>query len=213
MATRTGIDSQAQTKLSDELQRLVFAVELEFDTETIRLHTGGGELTIDSNTYEGVGTLLAMSDVEDNQELSSSGVTFSLSGMDTEVLGYALTENYQNRKVTMRMAFLSGGTDHVVGEFIIYSGRMTNIGITDDAIAGSTITVQTESRLMDLKRPSNYRYTQESQNYLHSGDTSLDEVSAIQDMQLMWGREGNGGTGAGGGNRGEPPYEIIPNLP
>lgn len=198
MATRPDIDAMAVQKLSEENQNLVFALKLEFDTETIRLHSGMGELTINSETYEGAGTLLSISDIEDSSELRSAGVTFALSGMNPDVLGYALSEDYQNRLATLKMAFLSGGTDHVVGTMDIYIGRMMQISITDNAESGSSIQVQTENRLVDLRRPSNYRYTKESQNYLHPNDTGLDEVAAIQDMQIFWGRAYGGGFGGGG---------------
>ena len=192
MATRPGISTQAALRLADDHQQLVFAVKLQFDTETIRLHTGAGELTIDSETYEGAGTLLSIGDIEDSADLASNGVTFSLSGMDADVLGYALTENYQNRLVTMKFGFLSGGTDHVIGSMDLYVGRMTQINIIDDPIGGSVISVQTESRLIDLRRPSNYRYTKESQNYLYPNDTALDDVASIQDIRLQWGRNSQG---------------------
>lgn len=198
MATRPGIDTSAALRLADDHQNLVFALKLDFDTETILLHTGIGQITIGSDTYEGAGTLLSISDIEDSADLKSAGVTFALSGMNADVLGYALTENYQNRIVTLKMAFLSGGTDHVLGVMDIYTGRMMQITINDNPQAGATITVQTENRLIDMRRPSNYRYTKESQNYLYPGDTSLDEVAKIQDMELLWGRGSSGGNRGGG---------------
>ncbi len=205
MATRPGIDTNAALRLAEDHQNLVFALKLDFDTATILLHTGAGELVISGETYEGAGTLLAISDIEDSADLKSAGVTFSLSGMNTEVLGYALTENYQNRIATLKMAFLSGGTDHVQGVMDIYIGRMMQININDSPTQGATISVQTENRLIDMRRPSNYRYTKESQNHLYPGDTSLDEVAKIQDMELKWGRSGSGVPGGGGGNPGDNP--------
>ena len=201
MATRPDIDAVSAQKLAEENQNIVFALKLDFDTETIRIHSGIGELTIDSEAYEGAGTLLSISDVEDSSELRSAGVTFSLSGMNPEVLGYALNESYQNRLATLKMAFLSGGTDHVVGTMTIFVGRMMQITISDSPEDGATISVQTENRLIDLRRPSNYRYTKESQNYLHPNDTSLDEVSSIQNMEILWGRAYGGGSGGGRGPR------------
>ena len=213
MATRPGIDTVAAQRLVEDHQTLVFALKLDFDTETILIHSGIGDLSIDSETYTGAGTLLAISDIEDSSDLKSSGVTFSLTGMNTDVLGYALTENYQNRIATLKMAFLSGGTDHVVGTMDIYTGRMTQITINDNAEVGTTITVQTENRLVDLRRPSNFRYTKESQNHLYPNDTSLDEVASIQNMEIFWGRKAGSTSGGGGGGGGQPggPDDNIPN--
>tara|TARA_R110000744_G_scaffold138706_6_gene249572 strand:+ start:11780 stop:12418 length:639 start_codon:yes stop_codon:yes gene_type:complete len=203
MASRAGIDAKAAVKLAEEHQNIVFAVEASFDTAIVRLHSGAGTLTINGNNYEGAGTLLAISDIEDSKELKSSGVSFNLSGMDTTLLNYALTENYQNRPIIMYMAFISGGTNHVDGVMTVYSGRMIQIRVGDSA-SGSTIAINSENRLIDLMRPSNIRYTNESQQSLYAGDTSLNEVAAIQDMKLMWGRKGINAEWGGEGNGNEP---------
>ena len=193
MATRQ-IDTKTAVKLAEDHQNIVFAIKAEFDTDDILLHTSLGDLVIDGETYEGAGELLAISEIEDSNDLSSSGVTFSITGMDSQVLGYALTENYQNRPITLLMAFLSGGTDQVVASMILYKGRMMQMSISDNP-NGSSITLQTENRLMDLRRPSNYRYTKESQVSLYANDSSLNEVAKIQDMKINWGRYNDNGAG------------------
>ena len=102
MATRQGIDTAISNRLGADEQTMFFAVKAEFDTDDIRVWTGNDDLTVDSETYTGAGSLLAISGVEEDLELKSSGLTISLSGMDTTVLNYALTENYQNRPITLR---------------------------------------------------------------------------------------------------------------
>tara|TARA_R110002126_G_scaffold287911_4_gene441023 strand:+ start:777 stop:1412 length:636 start_codon:yes stop_codon:yes gene_type:complete len=189
MASRAGIDTKTALRLSQDHQEIKFALKAEFDTDTVLIHTGLGDLVIGGETYLGAGSLLAISDIEDSKELKSAGVTFSISGMDIEVLGYALNENYQNRPISLFMAFVSGGTDDVDGYLTLYKGRMINIDISDD-VTGSNITLQTENRLLDLRRPSNIRYTRESQQYLYAGDTSLDQVTKISQMDIEWGRVG-----------------------
>ena len=192
MATRQ-IDTKTAVKLAEDHQNIVFAIKAEFDTDDILLHTSLGDLVIDGETYEGAGELLAISEIEDSNDLSSAGVTFSITGMDSQVLGYALTENYQNRPITLLMAFLSGGTDQVVASMILYKGRMMQMSISDNP-NGSSITLQTENRLMDLRRPSNYRYTKESQASLYANDSSLNEVAKNQDMKINWGRYNDNGS-------------------
>tara|TARA_R100000773_G_scaffold22815_1_gene20094 strand:+ start:4131 stop:4787 length:657 start_codon:yes stop_codon:yes gene_type:complete len=195
MASRAGIDTKTALRLAQDHQEIKFAIKAEFDTDTVRLHTGGGTLTINSENYEGAGTLLAISEIEDTKELKSSGVTFQLSGMDSTVLGFALSENYQNRPITLFMAFTSGGTNNVDGFLTLYSGRMTQADITDTS-EGATITLNTENRLIDLSRPCNLRYTNESQEHLFAGDTSLNQIHKVTQMQIFWGRSGQGGGGS-----------------
>ena len=111
--------------------------------------------------------------------------------MDADVLGYALSEDYQNRPITLFMVFTSGGTNNVDGYMTLYKGRMIQADIRDTT-NGATITLQTENRLIDLRRPSNIRYTKQSQQYLYDGDTSLDQVAKVAQMNISWGRRGTG---------------------
>jgi len=200
MATRAGIDAKAAIKLAEDHQNIIFAIKAEFDTSTLFLHSGGGDLVINSETYTGAGTLLAVSDIEDSNDLRSAGVTFQLSGMNATVLSYAVSENYQNRPITLFLAFVSGGTDHVDGVMTLYKGRMTSTQITDSPTEGVTITLVTENRLLDLDRPCNFRYTRESQVELVTGgvtDTCFDAVERLQDVDILWGRTATSGTGGG----------------
>ena len=124
MATRSGIDSSIVGKLEGDHVFVFWAVKAEFDIADVRLHTWKDELTINSETYEGAGTLLSIGDITDSTELKSDGVTVAISGMDTTVLGYALTENYQNRPITIYMGYLDGGGEKVSGVMTAFKGRM-----------------------------------------------------------------------------------------
>jgi hypothetical protein len=201
MATRQGLDASIVNRLGADEQALFFAIKAEFDTDDIRVWSGIDDLTINSETYTGAGTLLSVSNSEDNLELKSNGLVVSLSGMDTTVVNYALTENYQNRPITIFMGYVMGGTNEVAGTLTLFKGRMTSL-VINDTPDGSTVTIDAENRLVDLDRPSNLRYTKESQNFLHSGDTGFNRVASLQDKQINWGKSSQtAGGGGGGGNQ------------
>lgn len=201
MATRQGLDSSIINRLGADEQALFFAVKAEFDTDDILVWSGIDDLVIGSDTYTGAGTLLSVSNSEDNLELKSNGLVVALSGMDTTVVNYALTENYQNRPITIFMGYVMGGTNEVAGTLTLFKGRMTSL-VINDTPEGSTVTIDAENRLVDLDRPSNLRYTKESQNFLHSGDTGFNRVASLQDKQINWGKSAGGvGGGGGGGNQ------------
>ena len=205
MASRSGIDANITNRLGADQQILFFAVKAEFDTDTIRLWTGIDDITVDGETYTGAGSLLAVGDIEDTMEVKSTNCTFTLSGMDKTVLDLALSEDIQNRKITLLMGYLSGGGNVSAGEIVLFSGRMTNLTISDET-NGMTVAINAENRLVDLNRPCNLRYTQQSQQIISSGDTGFKYVMAIQDKPVEWGKSTNssttGGGGGGGGNRG-----------
>jgi hypothetical protein len=200
VATRQGLDASIVNRLGADEQALFFAVKAEFDTDNILVWSGIDDLVIGSDTYTGAGTLLSVSNSEDNLELKSNGLVVSLSGMDTTIVNYALTENYQNRPLTLFMGYVMGGTNEVAGTLTLFKGRMTSL-VINDTPEGSTVTIDAENRLVDLDRPSNLRYTKESQNFLHSGDTGFNRVASLQDKQINWGtKSATAGGGGGGGN-------------
>ncbi len=187
MATRQGLDSSIVNRLGADEQALFVAVKAEFDTDDILVWSGIDDLVINSETYTGTGSLLTISNSEDNTELKSNGIVIGLSGMDTTVVNYALTENYQNRPITVFLGYVMGGTNEVAGTLTLFKGRMTSL-VVNDTPEGSTVTVDAENRLVDLDRPSRFRYTKESQNFLHSGDTGFNRVASMQDKQINWGK-------------------------
>ena len=184
MATRQGLDASIVNRLGANEQNIFFAVKAEFDTDDILIWTGTDDLVIASETYIGAGSLLSISNVEENTELKSNGLSVGISGMDATIVNYALTETYQNRPITVFLGYQMGGTNEVAGTLTLFKGRMTSLVIVDSP-QGSTVTIDAENRLVDLDRPCNFRYTKESQNFLHSGDTSLNRVASSQDKQIV----------------------------
>ena len=200
MATRQGLDASIVNRLGADEQALFLAVKAEFDTDDIMVWSGIGNITIASESYTGAGSLLSIGTAEDSTEIKSTGMDVSISGMDTTVLNYALTENYQNRPITIFLGYLMGGTNEVAGTLTLFKGRMTTLSVNDNP-SGAGINISAENRLVDLDRPCNFRYTKESQNFLHSGDTGFNRVASLQDKEIVWGKTGYGGT-AGGGSAG-----------
>jgi hypothetical protein len=197
MATRQGLDASIVNRLGADHQAIFFAVKAEFDTDDILVWSGSDDIVINSETYTGAGQLLSIGSVEEGLELKSNGLNVSLSGMDETILNYALTENYQNRPITLYLGYVMGGTNEVAGTLTLFKGRMTSLTI-DDTPQGSRVSIDAENRLVDLDRPSNFRYTKESQNFLHDGDTGFNRVASLQDKQINWGKTSST---AGGGNR------------
>ena len=199
MATRQGVDTAISNRLGADAQIMFFAVKAEFDTDDIRVWSGTDDITVNSETYTGAGSLLSISGVEEDLELKSSGLTIAISGMDATMLDYALTENYQNRLITLFLGFQMGGSNESAGELTLFKGRMTTLTVNDTP-DGATITIDCENRLVDLERPSNLRYTLETQQFLNNGDTGFNRVQQLADKQIAWGQKQDSAYAGGRGN-------------
>lgn len=178
---------------SDEIE-VFYAVDLAFDSGNMRLWTGYGDKTISSQTYTGTGNLLTIDGLEEVSDLSARGTTLTLNGLDSTIVSYALTEEYQGRLVTIYWGVGSNTVE-------IFRGYMDKMTI-QDAGETSTISLTVESRLIALERANVRRYTRESHSavrlrkWLDDGnsgtpaaDTFFDWTTQLQDKQIVWGRE------------------------
>ena len=166
-----------------------YAVEMQFDSGTMRIWTGYGNKSIGGNTYTGTGNLLQIEGLEETSDLSAKGTTLTLNGLDSTIITYALTEDYQGR-----LAKVFWGVNGVSDVIEVFSGYMDQMTIQDEGET-STIQLTLESRLVTLERPSNRRYTAKShasvraQKDLTGDDSFFDWVVQLQDKRVPWGRE------------------------
>jgi hypothetical protein len=162
---------------------LFYAVEMLFDSGTIRLWTGYGDKTIDLQKYTGAGTLLNIDGIAEVADLNASGITISLSGISSSVISLALQENYQGR-----VAKVYFGVEGVSGVVEVFSGFMDVMTIEH---SGETmrVTLSVESKLVTLQRPNTRRYTSANHKIRYPSDTFFDHVTKLQDKEIVWGRK------------------------
>lgn len=177
------VPSSILTALSQSNVEVFYAVEILFDSGPFRVWTGYGTRTIDGESYIGAGELLAISGMEEVADLSAKSITLTLSGAVTDLVSLALQEPYQ-RRVCRVLFGVVGSTDFVQ----VFSGSLNQMTIEDSADTAS-ISVLVDSKLVELDKASNRRYTAESQRSRYSTDSFFDYVAALQDTQVAWGRE------------------------
>jgi len=175
----------APTGFSDTALEVFYAIELAFDSGTIRLWNGTYDATINGNVFTGAGGLLGISEVEETGEIAARGVSMVLSGIDPSFVSIALQENYQNRLATILFGTIENG---VTSAYTLFRGRMDVMTITEGADT-ATIEITAENRLIDLERPRNFRYTSEDQKATYPDDFGLDYVADLQDKEILWGRK------------------------
>ena len=189
------IDSGLLTALTGNSVEPYYAVELMFDTKTItgvegnpidvgplRLWTGLGNRTIGGETYIGTGALLNIAAAEEVGDLSAKGMVLTLTGLESSIISLALQEPYQRRIAKVYL-----GEQSVTPVVEIFSGFMDTMQISDEPET-ATVVLTIESKLVELERSRNWRYTDESHKARYSGDSFFSFVQDIQDQQVAWGR-------------------------
>lgn len=178
------------TELTEEAVKPFFAVKVAFPSGTLRLWTGLGDISIDSETYSGTGNFLGVSNLSETEEFKASGLELTLSGIPTSLLGTMLTDNYQGSLVTVHFGFLSEastGLSVIADPFIIFQGLSDTLELSEGAET-LTAKMKVESRLIAMEESRARRYTNEDQQISHADDTSLRFVAGLQDKEIVWGK-------------------------
>lgn len=167
--------------------RLAIMVEGQFPSGFVRLWSGYGDVVWGGNVWTGAGHLLAISTIEDTAEVVATGVTITLSGIPSSFVALAISDAQQGMPGRIWVAQLDAAGALIADPVAAFAGRLDVPQIADGA-ESCTITISYESRLMDLSRPREWRYTHESQQVLQPGDRGFEFVAGLQDREIIWGR-------------------------
>lgn len=170
-------------------RRAFVLTDAEFDSGTLRLWTGRGDLVWDANTYTGAGGILEIQVPNEIGDVRAPGSQIVLSGLDPSIIATADAENYQGRRVTIRLGFFDSAGAIVDDPDILGRGFIDVMEPTDEG-ATARIAVSIENRLAALERSNDRRWTSEDQKLRYAGDKGFDFVPALQNVEIPWGKPG-----------------------
>ena len=169
---------------ASELQPFL-AISLAFDGGTFYSWTGFGNITFGGNTYEGSGDIISISAPQETAQIQANGISVSLSSIPSSLISSALNEAYQGRTAIIYLGTLSNGSV-VADPYAIFQGQMDLMTISDGGDT-ATIKLTAESRLIDLDRSRERRFTSEDQKIEFPDDKGLEYVDDLQDKEIVWG--------------------------
>jgi len=171
--------------LAASLSPVVFAL-LDFQGGAVRVWNGLGTRSWASNNYTGVGHLGSISTIEETADIRANSVTLALSGVPSSLISTVLGDNYSGRDVKIWIGALDAAGAIVADPNLRFSGRMSNVEI-DEGPDTAVIKVLAESKLADLQRSRERRYTHEDQQIDFAGDLGLQLMPTAQSRPLYWG--------------------------
>jgi len=198
------------SEIAKDQLAVFWACDLQFDSPNeLYFWSGIGNLTLDGNTYTGAGDLLNISELRESSDIAAYGATLTLSGIPTSQIDLALSEPYQGRKAIVKFGVITGGDGYLLTEdgmileteagggilledgsithtsFTVFTGEMDqmNISYGPETV---TISLEVESRLVDLERPRIRRYTDADQRSRYPGDEAFSFVTRLQNESLEW---------------------------
>ena len=178
------IDSTLADVLSGKIADVALFAEMVFDSGTLHMWTGIGNITWDFKTFIGGGNLVGVSSFQETQELQARGLELSLSGIPEEQIAVALTENTRGRPFKMWLASVQNGV--VIGTpYRIFTGIMDSLAMKDTG-RDATLVLKVESSVIIGQRNKVRRYTAEDQSKYYPSDTGLKGINSLIDKGVTW---------------------------
>jgi len=158
-----------------QLVAMLFTVPLLYTT-------AGHSITWDGDTYVSAG----LGSIEPIQDSTGhvQQLQFSLPGISEEQIALALTEAVEGTTVHVYDALLDPDTGVVADAVLAWSGTLNVPSIEDGTSA--TVIVTAEHRGMAALRPKPSRYTNDEQQRLFPGDTSLNVDPESDAGPIAW---------------------------
>lgn len=175
--------ASAVTALSGSTLPLALLLEI-LTTPAVRLCSASVSLTIGSDTYLGQGNLGGVDQVVDTPG-GGAALRFALSGVPSDLISLALSEDVRGKVVNLRLAILDPATHAVLDSPLIWTGSVDQMIITHGTET-SSIGVTAVHRSETFRRIKPLRYTDNDQQRLYPGDTSLRYVVSQSQVQDVW---------------------------
>ena len=187
MSTRD-LSVAVEAAIQEPVVRAIFFFEAELvSSQFLRLWTGVGVRSWDGHDWTGGGNLLTISSIEESVKVSAvPGFQVSISGLPSSNISLALQSVRQGLPGRLLMGVVDEDNVLLSDPYVMKEGRFDVIVIDDDGVT-CTIQVTYESRMIDLNRTRERRYTNEDQHIDFPDDDGFEYVPSIQDMQLIWG--------------------------
>jgi hypothetical protein len=163
---------------------LCWLLDVQLASGTAHVWTSIGSLNWNGNTYQGVGSFGAVGDISESSDVKAPGTVVQLSGIDPTLLPDCLTDIQQGAPATVWLGLFSAGA--IVATYPAFAGTVDKAPI-GMGVETATIQLNLETRMTNLQRATNRRYTMADQRLYYSGDIGFSWVEIQNDIALLWG--------------------------
>ena len=167
-------------------------VEIYLINETLRLNTGGFDITSSGNTYTAQGDFMGFSTVSEDFDIKVGKFSIYLSAIGNSYVSKFVDQDFEGRRVVIRKAFLDFDpmTLTIINDpIVIFDGQIYNVSIVESRNSAS-ITVDCSTLWADFERTAG-RKTNNGSNWLYQGSNSdlcFEKSGFVGATEFLWGR-------------------------
>lgn len=181
------ISSQMIAALQSNILRPAIFVEATFASGPLYLWSGWQPITWNGQTWQPLGSFGSVSMIEEASTVESKGMALELNGIDPNLLADVVDEFQLAVPAIVYLGLFDASGNLIPDPITAFSGRMDQPTLSV-AADSAKITINCESRLLDMNVAAEQRYTNETQQFFFPNDLGMSFVSAIQDITVYWGR-------------------------
>ena len=174
-----------KNEIDNDVIRPRLLIKATFNSGTIYVWNGLGDLSWGGDTYSGLGELLSISDVVESTEIKVENLTITFSALSAAYKALALTEVDLKNSVTIYLALITSAGAVVADPETIFVGNMDEVRLKENGQT-AVFDLVVNNRLIETQSSKERRYTNQDQQSIHPTDTGFRHmVNAIK--QSKWG--------------------------
>ncbi len=166
--------------------RPIILFEGVFKTSTLRIWNGYGDLSWNTYTWLGNGWLQGIEQGEESIEVEAISMTINLSGIPSSVVSLVLGDQKQGGAGKLYIGYVDEDGVVIPDPYLWWQGGYSHCELTESADI-TTARLIYESKLVDMERPREGRWTHDAQQALFAGDKGFEYVVAASNWSGQWG--------------------------
>src|SRR6185437_3071291 len=127
-------------EITSQAFRPAFFLQMHFLSGDIFLWSGYGTVAWNGQNWDGIGQLGQISDIEESNDIKANNVTFTLSGIPSDMLGQAINETRQGSPVNLWFGCLGDNNNVIADPLKCFAGRM-DVPMIEEGAVTSTISI------------------------------------------------------------------------
>jgi hypothetical protein len=178
-------------------------VRLTLPAQTLTFCNASAPITVDGILFEGLSTLLQISEIQKNVKANSADLQISLTGIDPSTVAIVLGAQLKGSKIEIWRGFLDSNNQIITTPtqqfFRRYQGIVNNVAISEtfnndirERVATCNITSASMRAVLDAK-VAGIKTNQRSWTKFYPTDTSMNRVAVIVSTSFDFGKPPLGG--------------------
>lgn len=175
---------QMAQALSQPHVELAYAVYVDAPAGDVRVHSGVGELVINSQLYSGLGTLGSISPQKMDGGTEAKQLNLSLSLIDSAMMALALNESVVGSPVEIYLVAMADDGS-IAAASVFFAGKISSVS----AVIGdeNQVTYSCANELDEWDKIPADRYTDDSHQQRHHGDRFFRYTAQMSERTITWG--------------------------